>query len=83
MRKILALTVFGHPTLSEAVHEAALAVDGQAIHIANRKKRNRGVREAVRLRSVFKKYGSAAASRLPVALNSNNLEDNGIEHEPS
>ena len=35
----LALTVFSHPTLSEAVHEAALAVDGQAIHIANRKKR--------------------------------------------
>jgi dihydrolipoamide dehydrogenase len=34
----LALTVFSHPTLSEAVHEAALAVDGQAIHIANRKK---------------------------------------------
>ena len=33
------LTVFGHPTLSEAVHEAALAVDGHAIHIANRKKR--------------------------------------------
>ena len=35
----LALTVFGHPTLSEAVHEAALAVNGHAIHIANRKKR--------------------------------------------
>ncbi|MFT5483135.1 MAG: dihydrolipoamide dehydrogenase [Halieaceae bacterium] len=35
----LALTVFGHPTLSEAVHEAALAVDGHAIHIANRKPR--------------------------------------------
>jgi dihydrolipoamide dehydrogenase len=35
----LAMTVFGHPTLSEAIHEAALAVDGQAIHIANRKKR--------------------------------------------
>ena len=35
----LALTVFGHPTLSEALHEAALAVNGQAIHIANRKKR--------------------------------------------
>ena len=34
----LALTVFGHPTLSEAVHEAALAVEGRAIHIANRKK---------------------------------------------
>ena len=35
----LALTVFSHPTLSEALHEAALAVDGHAIHIANRKKR--------------------------------------------
>lgn len=35
----LALMVFGHPTLSEAVHEAALAIDGHAIHIANRKKR--------------------------------------------
>lgn len=35
----LALTVFAHPTVSEAVHEAALAVDGHAIHIANRKRR--------------------------------------------
>lgn len=35
----IALTVFAHPTLSEAVREAALAVNGQAIHIANRKKR--------------------------------------------
>lgn len=35
----IALTVFGHPTLSEAIHEAALAVDGHAIHIANRKPR--------------------------------------------
>lgn len=35
----LQLMVFGHPTLSEAVHEAALAVDGHAIHMANRKKR--------------------------------------------
>ena len=35
----LALMCFAHPTLSEAVHEAALAVDGHAIHIANRKKR--------------------------------------------
>lgn len=35
----IGLTVFSHPTLSEAVHEAALAVNGQAIHIANRKKR--------------------------------------------
>ncbi len=33
------LMVFGHPTLSEAVHEAALAVHGHAIHIANKKKR--------------------------------------------
>ena len=35
----IGLTVFGHPTLSEAVHEAALAVGGHAIHIANRKRR--------------------------------------------
>jgi len=35
----IALTVFAHPTVSEAVHEAALAVDGHAIHMANRKKR--------------------------------------------
>jgi len=31
----MALTVFAHPTLSEAVHEAALSVHGQAIHIKN------------------------------------------------
>lgn len=36
----LGMMVFGHPTLSEAVHEAALAVNGQAIHIANRKRKN-------------------------------------------
>ncbi len=35
----LALTVFGHPTFSEAVHEAALAALGHAIHIPNRKSR--------------------------------------------
>jgi dihydrolipoamide dehydrogenase len=35
----LGLTMFAHPTLSEAVHEAALAVAGHAIHIANRKRR--------------------------------------------
>jgi dihydrolipoyl dehydrogenase len=35
----IGMTVFGHPTLSEAVHEAALAVNGHAIHIPNRKKR--------------------------------------------
>lgn len=35
----LAMTVFAHPTLSEALHEAALAVGRHAIHIANRKKR--------------------------------------------
>jgi dihydrolipoamide dehydrogenase len=32
------LTMHGHPTLSETFHEAALAVDGHAIHSANRKK---------------------------------------------
>lgn len=35
----IGLTVFSHPTLSEAFHEAALAVDGHAIHTANRKRR--------------------------------------------
>ena len=35
----LGMTVFGHPTLSETVHEAALAVNGSAIHIVNRKRR--------------------------------------------
>lgn len=35
----LGMMVFGHPTLSEAVHEAALAVNGHAIHIANRKRK--------------------------------------------
>ena len=29
----IARIVHAHPTLSEAVHEAALAVDGRAIHI--------------------------------------------------
>lgn len=35
----LGMMVFSHPTLSEALHEAALAVNGGAIHIQNRKKR--------------------------------------------
>ena len=35
----LQLMVFGHPTMSEAVHEAALAVDEIAIHMPNRKRR--------------------------------------------
>jgi dihydrolipoamide dehydrogenase len=35
----LGLTVFAHPTLSETVHEAALAVAGHAIHTVNKKKR--------------------------------------------
>lgn len=33
----LARTIFAHPTLSEAIHEAALAVDGRAVHSINRK----------------------------------------------
>ena len=36
----LGLTMFSHPTLSEAVHEAALAVAGHAIHAANKRKRS-------------------------------------------
>lgn len=35
----LQLMVFGHPTMSEAVHEAALAVDSRAIHMVNRPRR--------------------------------------------
>ena len=35
----LQLMVFGHPTMSEAVHEAALAADGRAIHMVNRPQR--------------------------------------------
>lgn len=35
----LGMMVFSHPTLSEAVHEAALAVNNHAIHKANRKKK--------------------------------------------
>src|SRR3989344_1295569 len=35
----LGMMVFSHPTMSEALHEAALAVNGHAIHIANKKKR--------------------------------------------
>lgn len=35
----LGLTMFAHPTLSEAMHEAALGVAGNAIHMVNRKKR--------------------------------------------
>jgi dihydrolipoamide dehydrogenase len=35
----LGMIVFGHPTLSEAVHEAALAANGHAIHIPNKTKR--------------------------------------------
>ena len=32
------LTMHGHPSLSETFHEAALAVDGHAIHSANKKR---------------------------------------------
>jgi len=35
----IALTMFAHPTLSEAFHEAALAVDKRAIHIPPPRKR--------------------------------------------
>ena len=35
----LGLTMFAHPTLSEGLHEAALAVSGHAIHIANRRRK--------------------------------------------
>ena len=34
----IALTMFAHPTFSEAFHEASLAVTGNALHIAQRRK---------------------------------------------
>ena len=37
----IGLTMFAHPTLSEGLHEAALAVSGHAIHIANRKRKKK------------------------------------------
>ena len=37
----IGMTVFGHPTLSEAVREAALAANGHAIHIGNRRPRKK------------------------------------------
>ena len=37
----LGLTMFAHPTLSESLHEAALAVSGHAIHVAPRKRRKK------------------------------------------
>ena len=33
----IARTVFAHPTLSESIHEAALAVDERALHIARKR----------------------------------------------
>lgn len=33
----LALTMFAHPTLAEALHEAALGIHGSAIHVARKK----------------------------------------------
>ena len=35
----IGMTVFGHPTFSEAVKEAALSVNGHAIHMPNRPNR--------------------------------------------
>lgn len=35
----IARTVFAHPTLSEALHEAALDVDGRALHIGKSRRR--------------------------------------------
>ena len=33
----IGLTIFSHPTVSEALHEAALSVNNQAIHIGNKR----------------------------------------------
>ena len=34
----LGMTIFSHPTVSEALHEAAMSVNNQAIHIGNKRK---------------------------------------------
>ena len=36
----LAMTMFAHPTLAETFHEAALSVDGRAIHAMQKKKKD-------------------------------------------
>jgi len=36
--EVLGLTIFSHPTVSEALHEAALSVSNQAIHIGNKRR---------------------------------------------
>ena len=33
----IGMIMFAHPTLSEALHEAALSVNGNAIHMVQRK----------------------------------------------
>lgn len=38
----LALTAFAHPSLSESVHEAALAVDARALHAVHKRTSTRG-----------------------------------------
>jgi len=35
----IARIIFAHPTLSEALHEAALAIDNRAIHVARSRPR--------------------------------------------
>jgi dihydrolipoamide dehydrogenase len=35
----IGLTMFSHPALSEAIHEAALAANGHAVHMVNKRKR--------------------------------------------
>ena len=37
----LGLIMFAHPSLSEGLHEAALAVSGHAIHVAKRRRKNK------------------------------------------
>jgi acyl-CoA synthetase (NDP forming) len=57
----LALTMFAHPTLSEAVHEAALGVAGHAIHTINRKRKRNGTTymnlHEYQAKQLFAEYG--------------------------
>jgi dihydrolipoamide dehydrogenase len=38
----IALSIFAHPSLSESVHEAALAVDQRALHAVQKRSPARG-----------------------------------------
>jgi dihydrolipoamide dehydrogenase len=59
----IGLIVFSHPTLSEGVHEAALAVGGHAIHLANRRSANRFALEGIFVENERRIFGTSTGDR--------------------